>query len=106
MIRKRKPADRRAYVWLPWLIPVSEQIAARRARPLHAVAHAAVLEDEAVDFRRGQPAVRPVLAQLQGGHAVEIADGEVSHAAFPVEGECAAAVDACRRRDGGADAQV
>ena len=35
--------------------------------------------------------VRAVLAQLQVGHAVEVADGEVADAAFPVEGQRALA---------------
>src|SRR6478672_7851337 len=84
----------------------SEQVAARRKRALHAVAHAADLEDQAVDFRSRQATVRTVLAQLQVGHAIEVADREVAYAAFPVEGERAAAVDAGRRRDRGADPQV
>src|SRR5690606_19097322 len=88
------------------LTPVLQQVALGRERALQAVAHAADLEHHATDLRGGQAIVGPVLAQLQVGHAVEFADGQVAHPRAPVEGERAACVDAGDRGDHGAGPKV
>ena len=65
----------------------SNRVRAQIDQPLQVVGEAADLVDQQVDFFAGQTVVGAVLAQMQLGHTIEIADGEVAGALVPVESQ-------------------
>src|SRR4029077_13506779 len=70
-----------------------ERIAAAADRLFHAIAERAELADHAIELFFRQKRIRPVLAKMQERRAIQIADGEIAGALFPVEAQATRAIE-------------
>src|SRR5699024_1631195 len=84
----------------------SGRVRPAQQHPLQPVSQRAQLADQAHQLVAVQDGIRAVVAQVQPGPAVQIADREEAGALLPVETQAARRVGVLQRADGRGNAQV